>query len=375
MKKLLGMIFLGVVVGVACFFPKEEQQKEKKEEETKKVDIEKMVTNMSLDEKIAQMLIVMFQNTEMDDSLKEAIQAKKPGGYILFSNNLTDYETTKKLISDMQSISNIPLFIGIDQEGGRVQRLQNMEGISITSIPSMEEVGKKNDEKYAYNLGKTMGKELSLFGINMDFAPTIDTLLNEKNKVIGDRSFGSDVNVVSKLGISLAKGLEEENVIAVYKHFPGHGSTEVDSHYDLPVLNKTKEELLFSDFIPFQNAISANAQVIMVGHLAVPNITKDETPASLSKELITDLLKEEMGYKGLIITDALNMKAITKNYSEKEVYEKAIHAGVDLLLMPNSLESAISFIKESIQEGVIEEEQINQSVKKILNLKYRMIKE
>ena len=171
------------------------------------------------------------------------------------------------------------------------------------------------------------------------------------------------------MSTALAKGLSDNNIIPVYKHFPGHGNTTTDSHYELPIITKTKDELLKSDLIPFVNAIDNNAEIIMVGHLALPNITKDYTPASLSNIIITDILKNELGYQGIIITDALNMQAITKNYQEKETYELAINAGVDILLMPNNPKQAISLIKESINEGTITEENIDNSVYKILKLK------
>jgi beta-N-acetylhexosaminidase len=167
------------------------------------------------------------------------------------------------------------------------------------------------------------------------------------------------------MAISLAKGLEDNNVIATYKHFPGHGDTDVDSHIDLPVSNKTLQELENEELIPFKSAIENNAKIIMIGHIALPEITGDDTPASLSKVIITDILKNQMGYKGLVITDALNMSALTKNYSYEEIYIKAIDAGVDLLLMPNSSKEAVEYIKNSVSE-----ERIDESVRKILTFKY-----
>ena len=177
------------------------------------------------------------------------------------------------------------------------------------------------------------------------------------------------------MGIKLGKGLEDKGVIPVYKHFPGHGSTTTDSHYDLPVINKTKDELMEKELIPFKKAIGEGADIIMIGHLAIPKITNDKTPASLSKVLITDLLKTELNYQGLVVTDALNMGALTNNYKESEIYEMAINAGVDLLLMPKSSTSAMSSIKASIASGKITEDQINNSVRKILTLKYSKLTE
>jgi beta-N-acetylhexosaminidase len=230
----------------------------------------------------------------------------------------------------------------------------------------MNYVGNSNDVSVAYDVGKVIAEELRVFGINMDFAPVIDVYSNLENTVIGKRSFGNDSTLVSKMGIHLAKGLLENGVIPVYKHFPGHGNTSVDSHYFLPIVDKTKDELYSLDLIPFMEAIDKGAEVIMIGHLAVPSITGNEVPASLSKELITRLLKEEMGYNGLVVTDALNMGALTKYYSQEEVYVKAIEAGVDLLLMPSSSRKALSSIRTAIEEGLISEERIDESVKEII---------
>ncbi len=332
------------------------------------------IQQMTLEEKIGQMLIISFTGTSMGPTLKNDLIKYKPGGVILFSSNLGNYNTSINLVKNIQSTGDIPLFISIDQEGGKVQRLTSITGKPATVIPPMYAVGKMNDTSLAYDIGVVMAEELRVFGINMDFAPTIDVLTTEDSKVMGSRSFGSNPNLVSDMGIALANGLESKGVIPVYKHFPGHGSTTTDSHYDLPVLTKTKAQLYELDLIPFQNAIKNNAKVIMIGHLSIPNITGDKTPASLSKVLITNILKNEMGYKGLVVTDALNMYAVSKNYTEKQIYEMAINAGVDILLMPKSMSSATGYIKQSIKEGKIKESQINESVRKILTLKYSSLK-
>lgn len=343
------------------------KKEEQKEQEGNK-SLDERIGELSLEEKIGQMLIISNSSTSMNESFKSLLEQIKPGGIIFFKENFTNYEKTKTLIEEIEKTSKIPYLLATDQEGGRVQRLSKLEDKNITLIPQMKELGKRENKKLAYNVGKVIAEELQVFGINMNFAPVIDVLSNSNNQVIGDRSFGTSKEIVSELGISLAKGLMDHGVIPVYKHFPGHGNTEVDSHYDLPLISKTKEELLENDLIPFQNAIQNGAEVIMIGHLAVPNISND-IPASLSKVLISDLLKQEMNYKGLVITDALNMKAITNRYEPKEIYEMAINAGVDLLLMPKDPLEAMNKIKESIEKGTIKESQIDQSVKKILNLK------
>lgn len=336
-------------------------------EPQKPMTLTEKVESMSLEEKIAQMLIISFSGTTLNSNTQKVL-TYNPGGVILFANNIGSYNNTIKLVKDVQNSVNIPLFVSIDQEGGRVQRIKNMTG--VTNIPPMWEIGQSNDVNKSYAMGKIIGKDLKQFGINMDFAPVLDIVASENANVIGNRSFGASADLVAKMGVSLGRGLYDSGVIPVYKHFPGHGSTVTDSHYDLPVLTLTKEELLANDLIPFKEAIKNNAKVIMIGHLAIPNITNDKTPSSLSKVIITDLLKNELGYNGLVITDALNMKALTNNYTEKRIYELAINAGVDVLLMPSSIESAIKLIKESVKEGTIKEVQINNSVTKILSLKH-----
>ncbi len=332
--------------------------------------VERKMKEMSINEKIAQMLIVYYTSDTVTEDLAKTLNKNAFGGFILMQNNITTYEKTKKFVEDLQSNSDIPLIISIDQEGGDVQRLEYLSDVKVTEIPSMYYLGNTNDEELAYNIGKLMAEELRTIGVNVTFAPVVDIYSNENNKVIGKRSFGNDYNIVSKMANSLAKGLEDNGIIATYKHFPGHGDTETDSHIELPIINKTKEELYNLELKTFESAIKNDAKLIMVGHIALPKITNDNTPASLSKILITDILKNEMGYKGLIVTDALNMGALTNNYTYEEIYTNAINAGADLLLMPDASRDAIKYIKNNISE-----ERINESVKKILTFKYTYLKD
>lgn len=342
------------------------------------VDIEKnevdsMLENMTLEEKIGQMLIVYYNSSKMDDTLKKSLLTVKPGGFILFGENITTYNDTLNFIKEIKSTSDIPMFISIDQEGGNVQRLLSLKDKEVSNIPYMYYVGLKDDESLAYDVGKVVGEELRVFGINMDFAPDIDVYTNEENTVIGKRSFGNDASLVSRLGTSFARGLESTGVIAVYKHFPGHGNTSVDSHYSLPVVEKSKKELLSLELVPFREAIKNNASAIMVGHIAVPSITGDNTPSTLSKEITTNLLKGELGFNGLVITDALNMGALTSNYTKEEIYVRSILAGCDILLMPGPSKDAVAYIKKAVQSGRISIDVIDESVRKILTLKYEKI--
>ena len=364
MKKLLLILVVMLLIS-GC----EVKEQNHPNDEVERDKIMEQLNSLTLDEKIGQMLMVSYRSTEADDNLISVLNDVKPGGFIMFSENFESYTQVQKFLNDINATSDIPMFISVDQEGGRVQRLKNLTDREVTIVPAMSELGATNDEALSYEVGRVMGEELGVFGINMDFAPVLDIYSNPNNTVIGNRSFGTNAQTVSKMALSFAKGLKSTGVIPVYKHFPGHGDTATDSHYALPVITKTKEELMRLELKPFIDAINDKAEVIMIGHLAIPNIIGDDTPASLSKVLITDFLKEELGYDGLVITDALNMGALTNNYSQKEIYTMAINAGVDILLMPSPARDALKIIKEAVLNGDISEEQIDKSVEKILRLK------
>ena len=348
----------------------QEKIEEKAENVLTEEFVDNKIKNMTMDEKIGQMIIIYNYTTNYNENLKNDIIKYQPGGFIVFSENAESFIQLSNLIENMQEDSKIPMLISVDQEGGRVQRLTYLNDTSFTIIPPMKYVGEKNNKELSYSIGKVLGSELNTLGINMDFAPVIDIASNPYNNVISDRAFGNNADIVSGMSISLAEGLQDENIIPVYKHFPGHGDTLADSHYSLPVLNKSKEELKNLELIPFKEAIKNDAQIIMVGHISIPKISGN-TPASLSKEVITNILRKELNFNGVVITDAINMGAVTNNYSEKETIIMAINAGVDIILMPTSIENAINYIKDGLNENRITEEQINNSVKRIITLKYQ----
>lgn len=374
MKKLLFILLTITILGTSYYFLSQEKPKQDKSNSIEE-RVKKQLKKMTLDEKIAQMLIIYYSSPTYDETLKQTIKEVKPGGFILMNDNISTYQNTLNLVKSMQKDSKIPMIISIDQEGGIVQRLQKITDIEVTNIPSMLALGKTNDKNLAYNVGKIMAQQLKTLGINLDFAPVVDIYSNKDNKVIANRSFGSNSEEVTTMALALKQGLEDNNVNTCLKHFPGHGDTAVDSHYNLPVINKDYNDISKIELIPYYKAIKNNTNMIMIGHIALPKITKDNTPASLSKEIITNLLKTKLKYQGLVITDALNMKALTDNYSDKEIYTMAINAGVDLLLMPNGSRKAIEYIKQSIKEKKITEQMINTSVTKILTYKYNHVKE
>lgn len=339
-------------------------------EQTIEEKVDKIINEMTIEEKIGQMLIIYDTHETVDEELKQFIKDIKPSGFIINQNNITTFDKTKKYIEDLKQNSEIPLIISIDQEGGKVQRLQNLEDEKATYIPSMLDLGKTNDIELAYEVGRVLAEDMRTLGINVVYSPVCDVFSNPYNEVIGNRSFGSNPNLVANMCVSLGKGLEDNGIIATYKHFPGHGDTTTDSHTSLPIINKSYGELLNNELIPFKKAIENDAKIIMVGHIAFPDLTNDNIPASLSKKIITNLLKNDLGYDGLVITDALNMGALINNYSDEDIYVKAVEAGVDILLMPTDAKKAIEVIKDNISV-----ERIDESVKKILIFKYTYLKD
>lgn len=363
MKKIF--VFLFVLFLTGCISSVKESTPVEFEKRIIKMDkIDTILESMSLEEKISQMLILEYDSDYVDDGLKSFLNNTPPGGFILMKGSITTYENTRKFVSDLKGNSKIPLIISIDEEGGSVQRLNYLLDVKPTNIPFMYNIGLANNSDLAYNVGKLIAEEVRTIGVNVDFAPVLDIYSNPNNVVIGKRSFGSNVEIVSNLGISFTKGLEDNGVIGVYKHFPGHGDTSVDSHISLPIINKSIDDLKKLEFVPFENSIKKGAKMIMIGHISLPQITGDNTPASLSKSVI-DILKNDLNYNGLIVTDALNMGAVTENYSNEEIYIKAIEAGNDLLLIPSDGVNTIDIIKDRVSI-----DRINESVRKILKFKY-----
>jgi len=337
---------------------------------TEKDAIATKIAKMSLDEKIGQMLLVGIEGTSLDESAKKMITQDKIGGIILYADNISNLQGMVKLINSLKETNKSqpsPLFISVDQEGGKVSRMPK----EFASIPSNRIVGNTNDPSLAQTMGELLGRELAITGYNMDFAPVLDVNSNTKNPVIGDRSFGTSAAKVTKMGIAEINGLRSQNIIPVVKHFPGHGDTSVDSHLELPVVNKTAQQLAKLEWIPFKAAIKENVEAVMVAHILFPKLDPD-MPASLSKVIIGDQLRRDMGYNGVVITDDLTMGAIVKHYSLGTAAIHTIQAGSDILLIAHGYDNeklVFNKIKQSVKNGTISETRINESVKRILTLK------
>lgn len=329
-----------------------------------------MLSEMSLDEKIGQLVIAGIDGTGINESSKRLIEQYKIGGIIFYANNVDTPDQTVQFVNNLKAANQgnpLPLFISIDQEGGRVARLPKQ----VKQIPTAAKIGKTKNPDYAFTIGQALGKQVTQFGFNMDFAPVLDVNSNPNNPVIGDRSYSANPNVVSQLAIQTMKGIEKQHVIPVVKHFPGHGDTSVDSHLELPKVNKTLQQLEQLELIPFKRAIEADADVIMVGHILLPQL--DETyPASMSEAIITDLLRKQLGYKGVIMTDDMTMKAITNHYGQSQAAVHSIKAGSDVVLIahdPAKTSAAIDALKAAVASNEITEQRIDESVLRIIQLK------
>lgn len=337
--------------------------------EIKELDkIKEKVDSMSLDEKIGQLFIVGFEGEEINDEIVDLVRNQKVGGLIYFSRNVVDSDQIINLNNEIRAIEkDIPLFISVDEEGGLVSRVPK----EFTKLPSSGYIGEFDDENLSYNVGKIIAKELKSLGFNMDFAPVLDIDSNPNNTVIGERAFGNNADIVSRLGIKAMEGLKDGDIIPVVKHFPGHGDTEVDSHYGLPIVTKTLEELNNLEFVPFKNAIDSGADVVMVSSIVLSSIDS-EYPATMSKKVITDILRDKLKFDGIIVTDDMTMGAIIDNYNLTDAVIMSINAGSDIVLVCHGYDDIINSIvavKDAVSSNIISEERIDESVYRILKLK------
>lgn len=341
------------------------------------------VAGMTLEDKVAQMFFVTpnaltgFSGvTAAGDTTRQAYGNRPVGGLIYMGDNLTDREQTMTMLTNMQEIATertgLPVFLGVDEEGGRVARVAGNASFGVTNVGDMASIGATGDTQNAYNAGTVIGGYLKELGFNVDFAPVADVLTNPDNTVIGDRSFGSDSSLVAGMVTAELQGLSDAGIYGAVKHFPGHGGTAGDSHNSAVSIDKSLEELMAQELVPFQSAINANVPFVMVGHISVPNVVGDNTPATLSGTMITDVLRGQMGYNGIVITDGMNMKAVTDNYNSDTAAVMAVQAGADMILMPGNFETAYNGVLAAVQNGTITEERINESVIRIVTAKLRM---
>lgn len=323
---------------------------------------EQLLSEMTLEDKIGQLFIIRPEQLEDNPSYNI-------GGVCMFAANINSPEQITSYINTLQSNSKIPMFISVDEEGGLVARIANSEAFNVTTYNSMEEIGTTGDPNNAEDVGYTIGSYLKEYGFNLDFAPVADVNTNPENIVIGNRAFGNDPNLVASMVNSAINGFHNAEIMCCVKHFPGHGDTVGDTHDGYVSITKTWDELKDCELIPFISAIQNNVDTIMVAHITTPNITSDNLPASMSYEMITTKLRGELGYDGVVITDAMEMGAIANHYTSSTGAVTALKAGVDIILMPESITEAYEGIYEAVMNGDITEERIDESVLRILSLK------
>ena len=333
---------------------------------------ERLLAEMTLHEKVCQLFVVQPADlvpgfgrvTAAGEATRLALERYPVAGLLYDASNLETIDQTRTMLANVQSYSKIPLILTCDEEGGRVNRLMNTVG--TTYIGPMLGFKDQGPDKAAENAA-TIAADMSACGFNMDLAPVADVWSNPKNTVIGDRAYSDDFQQAAQLVAAAVGGFHQGGVACTLKHFPGHGDTSADSHYGSVYVHKTLEELRQAELIPFQAGIDAGADAVMMGHMILDQI--DDQPALFSYQLVTGLLREEMGFTGVVMTDSLQMQAMTDHYGSGEIAVGAVKAGVDILLCPRSLKDGVEALTEAVESGEITEERIDESVLRILRLK------
>ncbi|GAA3122301.1 beta-N-acetylhexosaminidase [Streptosporangium carneum] len=335
---------------------------------------------MSVEEKVGQLFMPVVYGPAADtvsgenrarfgvDTPAKAIAKYQPGGVILFpwANNVKSVRQVVALTNGLQKASpKVPLLIGADQENGRVSRLAPL----VTDMPGASVIGSTGDPSLARKAAKVTGTELKALGVNLDFSPVADVNINPRNPVIGPRAYGSDPRKVAPMVAAAVQGFHDAGIASTAKHFPGHGDTNVDSHTGLPVIQHSLSQWERLDAPPFAAAIGKNIDAIMSAHVVMPKLDPSGDPATLSKPILTGLLRKKLGFDGVVSTDALDMAGVRKKYGDGQVAVRAIQAGADLLLMPPNYSKAYDSVLAAVRSGKISQERLDQSVRRLLKLK------
>lgn len=341
---------------------------------------EELLSEMTLDQKIHQLFIITpealtgySQVVQFGGASKTALREHPVGGIVYFSQNLEDTAQTRTMLSDTLhyaiSTTGVGVFLAVDEEGGQVARVA--ESLGTNKFSPMQKYGNRDDADEAFEIGQTIGSDIRHMGFNLDFAPVADVNLSDTNE-LGDRIFSDDPYVVSNMVSAVVKGLQSSKVAATLKHFPGLGAEDGNAHTDDKIIiDRSLYQLRETEFIPFIGGIQAGADFVMVSHQIVTGIG-DNLPASLSETVCTEILREELEFDGIIITDSFQMNTISGKYSSDEAAVMAIEAGVDMILMPDSFTTALDGIRDAVEEEVITEERIDESVLRILKEKQKL---
>ncbi|TVQ98065.1 MAG: beta-N-acetylhexosaminidase [Spirochaetaceae bacterium] len=341
--------------------------------------IDALLAAMSIEQRVGQLFMIGFPVDaagrplrELSRRADEVMRTIQPGGVLLFGQNVHTTAQLQNLITAFQQTAALPLLIAVDHEGGSISRITAGGGVPATRIPAARVVGAAGDPELAYRLGKVMGRELRSLGVTVNFAPVADLLTNPANTVIGDRSLGNDPERVGELVAALVRGMQSHGVAAVLKHFPGHGDTYEDTHYEAAVVRHTAERLDGVELVPFRRGIEAGVIGVMTAHIGAPEVTGTGDPATLSPFLLQTLLRESLRFEGLVISDSLNMHALTRYYDRNQVVVRAFAAGVDILLHPERPLEAYRALVEAVHSGAVGAQRLDQSVRRILETKYNL---
>lgn len=383
MNKRISLTILLVLILLLTSCNNEELTKEdiiedevKENEKTKEIEeidkIEEMVNDMTMDEKIGQLMIFGLNGTSIDQHTIDMIEKNHIGGFILFKYNIEDENQTVELLNSLKTkntSNSIPLFLSIDEEGGRVARLSDI----FSKLPEAKKIGYINNKDISFEYGKILGMRIKSLGFNMNFAPVFDVNSNPENPVIGDRAFGSTVDIVADNGLEVMSGINSQNAISIIKHFPGHGDTLVDSHENIPVVNKDFDQLMDLELIPFIKGIEEDVDGIMVGHISYPDLDK-KYPSTMSNSIINKLLREKLLYNGVVLSDDMTMGAIVEDYNIEDASIEFLKAGGDILLICHGYEKQIKVIdkvKGEVEKGSISMEELDGKVYRIIKLKQK----
>ena len=303
--------------------------------------------------------------TAVNDTMRTTLKEYPAGGFALFRKNIDTPRKLRDFTAELRDSCHAVPFMAVDEEGGRIARIANAKGFKVRKFASTQAIGRTGNAREA---AEVIGEYLKDYGFNMDFAPVADINTNPENIVIGDRAFGDDPEHVSRMASEYLDGLHSKGIIGSIKHFPGHGDTKGDTHSGYVAVNKTWDELLRAELIPFTDNFR-KADTVMIAHITMKNVTDDDLPASLSRELVTGKLRGELGYDGVVIVDALMMGAVKDNYTSAEAAVMAIDAGCDILLMPYDYREAFDGVIEAVKSGRLTEKRIDESVARIMKLK------
>lgn len=347
------------------------------EEETDwlEVMVEESIAGMTLEDKVAGLFFItpealtgMDMVTQAGDTTRDKLGEQPVGGLIYSSKNILDEAQLKEMLQNTKSYSKSAIFLGVEEEGGSISPVA--ESGLAENVGKMADIGASADASAAQNAGDTIGSYLAGYGFNVNFAPVADVMA-EGNTLIGDRAFGTDQGQVSSMVSAFVEGSQAAGVSTCLKYFPGLGDVTGNASEGMITSDKAIESFMERDFPAYQSGISAGADFVMVSHLSLPNVTGDNTPSSLSGKMVTEILRQQLGFTGIIITDAMNVAAITEYYTADEAAVKALQAGADMIFMPEDYTTAYTGVLEAVQSGSLTEEQINESLRRIFRVKLR----